>query len=97
VICGDTAEDFCYAFTRQRVVGNTYWLPTGPGSAYEELGGVLPDHVLPARWCLDTIISDQRLHWAVRPSTSGTSVDSHGRVFQFGGSHLHGRAKTSAP
>jgi len=27
VICGDSAEDFCYAFTRQRVVGNTYWLP----------------------------------------------------------------------
>jgi hypothetical protein len=210
VICGDTAEDFCYAFTRQRVVGNTYWLPKGPGSADTELGRVLrqtltrvlsrysrtpsenrpillssltltagdldalldelsrtiwgqsfndgragslnvracgpgdltavrdvalldqehfadirhepflgpelattldiprptkaeglrpdscrwqvdvlmPDHVLPARWCLDTIIGDQRLHWAVRSSTSGISVDSHGRFFQFSGSPL---------
>jgi hypothetical protein len=33
VICGDTAEDFCYAFTRQRVTGNTYWLPVGPAVA----------------------------------------------------------------
>ena len=43
VICGDTAEDFCYAFTRQRVVGNTYWLPVAPGDAAEELGRVLRD------------------------------------------------------
>jgi hypothetical protein len=41
VICGDSAEDFCYAFTRQRVVGNTYWLPVAPGGANDELGHVL--------------------------------------------------------
>jgi hypothetical protein len=41
VICGDSAEDFCYAFTRQRVVGNTYWLPVAPGDAAEKLGRVL--------------------------------------------------------
>jgi hypothetical protein len=211
VICGDTAEDFCYAFTRQRVVGNTYWLPMRPDFPDQELGRVLrealtrvlhryyrrptnnrpillssltmtsddlsamlellrqtiwggyinsgvtdggldvsvcspadlgatrgvalldrehfgdiryepfvgaehattlqilqpslaqgrspdsyrwqvdvmvPDHVLPARWCLDTLISDQQYHWAARSSTAGTSVDSHGRVFQLGGSPL---------
>jgi hypothetical protein len=209
VICGDTAEDFCYAFTRQRVTGNTYWLPVGPAVADHELvlretlarvlsnsyartpaqnrtvllssltlpaadlasllgeltrtvwghdfnsgragslnvrvcapgdlaavrdlvlldqehfadirhepflgpdqagnlempypslavgqsadscrwqvDVVMPDHVLPARWCLDAIISDQRLHWTARSSTSGISVDSHGRVFQFTGSPL---------
>lgn len=211
VVCGDTAEDFCYAFTRQRVVGNTFWLPMGPDFPDQELGRVLretlarvlhsyyrrpagnrailvssltmtpddlsamiellqrtiwgslfasgpaggglnvsvcaaadltatrdlalldqehfgdirhepfigaehattlqipqptlargrspdsyrwqvdvivPDHVLPARWCLDTLISDQQYHWAARSSTAGTSVDSHGRAFQFGGSPL---------
>jgi hypothetical protein len=209
VICGDTAEDFCYAFTRQRVAGNTYWLPVGaavadqgpvlhqtlarvlrtsyartpssnrtvllssltlspadldsvlgeltrtvwghdfnssqPGSLIirtcppdelacvrdlvlldqdhfadirhdpflgpEQAGNLaiprpslavgqspdacrwqvdvlMPDHVLPARWCLDPIISDQRVHWTARSSTSGISVDSHGRVFQFSGSPL---------
>jgi hypothetical protein len=41
VICGDTAEDFCYAFTRQRVVGNTYWMPMEPDFADQELGKVL--------------------------------------------------------
>jgi hypothetical protein len=209
VICGDTAEDFCYAFTRQRVTGNTYWLPVGPAvrdlepvlretlarvlsSSYaqtpahnrtvllssltlpaadltsllgeltrtvwghdfnsgragslniricaptdlaavrdlvlldqehfahirhepflgpDQAGNLeilrpsvaagesadscrwqvdvlMPDHVLPARWCLDTIISDQRAHWTARSSTSGISVDSHGRIFQFTGSPL---------
>lgn len=211
VICGDTADDFCYAFTRQRVVGNTYWLPTGPDIADQGLGRtfretlarvlnkyyrrpaenrpillssltmslndlasvlelmqrtiwggyinsgaaggglsvsvcaaadlasvrdlvlldqehvgdmryepftgaehatalqilqpsvargrspdsyrwqvdvLVPDHILPVRWCLDTLISDQQFHWAVRSSTAGTSVDSHGRPFQFGGSPL---------
>ena len=32
VVCGDTANDYCYAFTRGRVVGNTYWLPLGSDS-----------------------------------------------------------------
>jgi hypothetical protein len=27
IICGDTAEDFCYAYTRQRVTQTTHWLP----------------------------------------------------------------------
>ncbi|MEU3441758.1 hypothetical protein ABZ755_15290 [Streptomyces griseoincarnatus] len=30
VICGDSAEDFCYAYTRRRVVGDAHWLPVGP-------------------------------------------------------------------
>ena len=40
VVCGDTAEDFCYSFTRQRVVGNTYWLPVTPGDT-GDIGRVL--------------------------------------------------------
>ena len=43
VVCGDSAEDFCYAFTRQRVVGfaSTCWLPITPGQGDEKLGRVL--------------------------------------------------------
>jgi hypothetical protein len=211
VICGDSAEDFSYAYTRQRVVGNTYWLPTAPGtdgdldrvlretltrvlSRYavaptgnrsvllssitltmtqlDQLGaelsatvwgrdfnsdkagaldvrtcdpaalsvrrdlvlldnahfgdslhepflgtelaknveiplpseakGLRPescrwqvdietsDNVLPARWSLHNVLTvgDALSHWAARSSTSGISVDSHGRGFVFGGSPL---------
>jgi hypothetical protein len=50
---------------------------------------MVPDHVLPARWCLDTLISDQQYHWAARSSPAAMdAVDSHGRVFQLGGSPL---------
>ena len=49
VMCGDSAEDFCYAYTRRRVVGETHWLPLGPDTEdfstdlYTELGRVLYD------------------------------------------------------
>ncbi|MFC9629056.1 hypothetical protein ACFTY8_07130 [Streptomyces mirabilis] len=50
VMCGDSAEDFCYAYTRRRVVaGETYWLPVGPDDEdlskdlYTEFGRVLYD------------------------------------------------------
>lgn len=43
VICGDSAEDFCYSFTRQRVVGNTYWLPAWPGNTGGDLWQVLKE------------------------------------------------------
>lgn len=212
VVCGDSAEDFCYAFTRQRVVGNTYWLPTEPGMGDDTAGRVLretltrvlsrfavaptdnrpvllssltltsaqleqllaelsatiwghdfntgsagaldvrtcdagelpvrrnlvlldnahfgdslhepflgaelarsieiplpseaeglrpescrwqvdmeaSDNILPARWSLHPILTvgDALSHWAARSSTSGISVDSHGRGFVFGGSPL---------
>lgn len=213
VICGDTLQDFCYAFTRERTTGHTYWLPTGPGVAEDSLGQALlhtltkilssryarspsgnrtvllssltlttseldavledlratlwgrhfddggiggatirvcppgdlsaprdlvlldqvhyglfrqepflgaesaanleipipsqavgirpdacrwqvdvlvPDHVLPARWCLNSTVTaaDDPAQWAVRSSASGVSVDSHGRLFVFGGSSL---------
>jgi hypothetical protein len=29
VVCGDSADDFCYAYTRSRVAGPTYWFPVG--------------------------------------------------------------------
>ncbi|MGH3805589.1 MAG: hypothetical protein ACRDRU_02880 [Pseudonocardiaceae bacterium] len=41
VICGDTLHDFCYAFTRKRTTGHTYWLPTGPDAAEDSLGRAL--------------------------------------------------------
>jgi hypothetical protein len=210
VMCGDSADDFAYALTRQRVVGDTYWFPAEPGdsgesfteSLRETLAYVLysryarrpsgnrkilvasltltraqlqtliaelssttwgrqfspsggdrltlevcdvkqlstprdwvlrdeahvataihepflgtdmarslevplpseargqqamscrwqvdvlrPDHVLPARWCLHSILSagDTASSWAVRSSTAGISVDSHGRIFVMGG------------
>ncbi|MEJ8658841.1 hypothetical protein [Streptomyces sp. MS1.AVA.4] len=50
VMCGDSAEDFCYAYTRRRVAaGETYWLPVGPDDGdlgkdlYTEFGRVLYD------------------------------------------------------
>jgi hypothetical protein len=39
VMCGDSAEDFCYAYTRQRGMGETYWLPVGPDT--EDISTVL--------------------------------------------------------
>lgn len=30
IVCGDTAEDFCFAYTRDRVARGTYWLPLDP-------------------------------------------------------------------
>ncbi|MEU1301582.1 hypothetical protein [Streptomyces shenzhenensis] len=39
VMCGDSAEDFCYAYTCQRVMGETYWLPAGQGA--EDISTVL--------------------------------------------------------
>jgi hypothetical protein len=59
-----------------------------PDSCRWQVDVLTPEHVLPARWRLGTIISDQQMHWAVRSSTSGTSVDSHGRIFQLSGSPL---------
>ncbi|MER6353695.1 hypothetical protein ABT186_18105 [Streptomyces sp. NPDC001634] len=53
VICGDGAEDFCYAYTRQRVVGDAHWLPVGPDTAdlslelYTELMRLLYDLAVP--------------------------------------------------
>lgn len=211
LICGDSAEDFCFSFTRQRVVGNTYWLPVFPGDTgglnqvfretitrvlnrysvsptgnrpvlissltlttreldvvlkelretvwgrdfnSDEHGaltvrtcepGELPvrrdvvlldsdrfsdnlqepffgaelaksleiplpskafglrpescrwqvdvelsDNVLPARWSIKPVITvgDSMSHWAVRSSSQGISVDSHGRGFVVGGSAL---------
>ena len=213
VICGDTLRDFCYAYTRERTVGHSYWLPTGPDAAEDSVGQALrhtltkilstryarspggdrtvllssltlttseldavledlrattwgsrfddsgiggitvrvcppgdlamprdlvlldqvhhglfrqepflgaesaatleipvpslavgirpdacrwqvdvlvPDHVLPARWCLNSTLTatDDPAQWAVRSSASGTSVDSHGRLFVLGGSSL---------
>jgi hypothetical protein len=45
IVCGDSAPDFCYAFTRQRVVGHTYWLPVRPGDAAAGLGRVLRETI----------------------------------------------------
>lgn len=53
VMCGDSAPDFCYAYTRRRVVGETYWLPVGPDSEefntvlYTELARVLYESATP--------------------------------------------------
>lgn len=53
VMCGDSAEDFCYAYTRQRVVGDAHWLPVGPDTAdlglelYTELMRLLYDLAVP--------------------------------------------------
>jgi len=53
VMCGDSAEDFSYAYTRRRVVGQTYWLPLGPDSdelnavLYTELARVLYESAVP--------------------------------------------------
>ncbi|WP_406129039.1 hypothetical protein OHQ89_46320 [Streptomyces canus] len=53
VMCGDSAEDFCYAYTRRRVVGETYWLPLGTDSdelntvLYTELARVLYESAVP--------------------------------------------------
>jgi len=211
VVCGDTAEDFCYAFTRRRLMGDTYWLPTRPGALdvvgrtlretlvkvlstnadsprgnreilvssltlstadlatvvtelqatvwgrdltsgvagrltvrvceadelpvssicalldeehfddidHEPFLGpemarnlhialpsrvqgkrpeslrwqvdlIVPDHILPARWCLNSVITagDSQNQWRIRSSTSGISVDSHGRVYVAAGSSL---------
>lgn len=213
VVCGDSVDDFCFAFTRQRVVGNTFWFPTRPRLARSRVGRELretlarvlelrysdqpfgdrtvvftsltlamsdlnglikqvsatpwgrsfnsgavgslrvqavepedlssqrdlalldeahfadsvyepfvgPDmaksvqiplptkaegqtpascrwqvdvltlgHVLPARWCLSPIINTggETSRWAIRSSTAGISLDSHGRMFTVGGSTL---------
>lgn len=53
VMCGDSAEDFCYAYTRQRVVADAHWLPVGPDTAgldlelYTELLRLLYDLAVP--------------------------------------------------
>lgn len=61
VICGDTPEDFCYAYTRQRVVGNTYWLPISPDTTSEEL----------QRPLLETL---SRVLWKYAPARTGSRV-----------------------
>ena len=211
VVCGDSAVDFTYAYTRQRTIGDTYWLPVGPEDKDEvhqvlletlsrvlstfakspagnrpviitsltltnkELDALLarlsetiwgrsfntnvfealsvtasspndlpvlrrlilldsvhfgdtfyepfldaelartieiplpsearglrpesfrwqvdlevPDNILPARWILNPILAvkNEQSGWAIRSSKSGTSIDSHGRGFFFGGSSL---------
>jgi hypothetical protein len=41
VVCGDSVDDFCFAFTRRRVVGNTFWFPTRPSLARSRVGRAL--------------------------------------------------------
>ncbi|MEZ0107894.1 hypothetical protein ABH920_001886 [Catenulispora sp. EB89] len=42
VVCGDSAEDFCYAYTRQRVTNiNTFWLPLHSDSLNDESAQVM--------------------------------------------------------
>ncbi|MFJ6392837.1 hypothetical protein ACIQJT_35150 [Streptomyces sp. NPDC091972] len=50
VICGDSAEDFCYSYTRQRVVGDAHWLPR-PGHRRTQPGGVHRVDAAPVRSC----------------------------------------------
>ena len=42
VVCGDSAEDFCYAYTRSRVTNiNTFWLPLHPDTLKDESAQVM--------------------------------------------------------
>ncbi|MEY9934169.1 hypothetical protein ABH926_008833 [Catenulispora sp. GP43] len=42
VVCGDSAEDFCYTYTRQRVTNvNTFWLPLHPDTLNDESAQVM--------------------------------------------------------
>ena len=61
-----------------------------PDACRWQVDVLVPDHVLPARWCLNSTLTatDDPEQWAVRSSASGTSVDSRGRLFVLGGSSL---------
>lgn len=50
LVCGENAEDFTYAYTRQRAVGPTFWLPVDEdGEVRSAVFGALARHLASSR------------------------------------------------